>query len=850
MPQVQILEGNPGFGSQLGQALGTGLGAGISQGLADQVNKFHQQKDRLEKGRPQVDKFLTSLLKTQGQAYDSAAHDKARKFALDLFESDPNMDPFSAALLSYQRLTSPEFQPQKPTTKTQGLLKDLGENVKGATAKLARPAVGLASALGKAGDFLGGLGTKGIQALRGMTPEQVAAQNERAQALPRSTLDTSNALQNFDELTGGRGIIGENVEGDILGNVNKAIQRVTGASTLGGIPMVAAQSAEEIFKSAGFGEIGQFIGGLGGLAAAEKLGLSLAPLFQRLEKVVTRVPSAFKALNEASKVAEIPKEKIIQEAAQNLEKRGVNVLKAGEGDPAAINELQKEVNKVSDTFKTAERQNVKQLQKVREDVAKKLPKSPLEKYYAPKKEVKSRPETIAKEAERIRPLESQIKQNERRLQNLQYQILSSESAIRAGDLVPEQIRQIESKLAHDRLTHEKTLNELKNLNFEIKYGRRPMTTEDIQKQIGETFEKLREGIKNPTAEKVEAFRKGIERDREAISTAEKLAARGEIPSKPVFDEFIKIHQEYNKAYGELSKELGDFIKEKTGNKRLAKQVTNATELRHIVDEAKKIGEAKVLNQIDKRRAMREIDKPASGAFYRQMLKDLRKDVDAFQKDFFKWKQIANAEEAKVAQKGTEAIKSAGEVKEGKALGSPQKVAQEAKEAIIKPTEEKINAIAKEGNASPQEVKSFLSEIKGGWKNLEAKAKKGSVTDKDISGFTKRTAGFFPKAKSAVKWSLIIGTLQGLTEEFFGYHPSQAVLSGIIGAATGKTAGGRVGTLGLTPLVAHSIRTLFENYEADKLKKLRNSPEFNKHVQELKEKHSTSKVNRIIKKATK
>lgn len=42
MPQVQVLEGNPGFGSQLGKALGAGLSEGLSSGL----NQMLQQKQR------------------------------------------------------------------------------------------------------------------------------------------------------------------------------------------------------------------------------------------------------------------------------------------------------------------------------------------------------------------------------------------------------------------------------------------------------------------------------------------------------------------------------------------------------------------------------------------------------------------------------------------------------------------------------------------------------------------------------------------------------------------------------------------------------------------------------------
>ena len=38
------------------------------------------------------------------------------------------------------------------------------------------------------------------------------------------------------------------------------------------------------------------------------------------------------------------------------------------------------------------------------------------------------------------------------------------------------------------------------------------------------------------------------------------AARGEIPGKEVSDQFIRIHEQYNKAYKEMADELKDLIK--------------------------------------------------------------------------------------------------------------------------------------------------------------------------------------------------------------------------------------------------------------------------------------------------
>lgn len=49
MPQIQIIPGAPGFGSQLGQALGSGLGQGFSQGIAANLQNMLEQKTQQRK---------------------------------------------------------------------------------------------------------------------------------------------------------------------------------------------------------------------------------------------------------------------------------------------------------------------------------------------------------------------------------------------------------------------------------------------------------------------------------------------------------------------------------------------------------------------------------------------------------------------------------------------------------------------------------------------------------------------------------------------------------------------------------------------------------------------------------
>ena len=49
MPQIQIIPGSPGFGSQLGAALGQGLGGGINQGISFALSQMLEQKAQQQK---------------------------------------------------------------------------------------------------------------------------------------------------------------------------------------------------------------------------------------------------------------------------------------------------------------------------------------------------------------------------------------------------------------------------------------------------------------------------------------------------------------------------------------------------------------------------------------------------------------------------------------------------------------------------------------------------------------------------------------------------------------------------------------------------------------------------------
>ena len=552
------------------------------------------------------------------------------------------------------------------------------------------------------------------------------------------------------------------------------------------------------------------VGELAGAATFGAAGELVGPLLSKSLEFIKKIPRAYESLKSAVSASKgaATEEKIIEEAVKNLESRGISVVKAAEGDAKALNEIQKEAIKVSDTFKQAEKYNRKELEKVRGEKAEKLVQSPLEEYYAPKKEVKSRPETVEKEKARIAPLEALIKQNERRLLNRQYEILSAQGRLReaAATLTDIDKSRINSIINTAKIEHQKALNEIAGAKFEIKYGHPPKTTAEIKEQIAKSFEEIREGIKNPTAEKVEKLRKSLETNKEALEKAEKLVARGELPGAPVFDEYIKIKQEYVKAYGELIDELKEFVKQKKGVRAYQARVNNAEELIKVMEATREHAKASIINQIDKRKAIKTLEGP-SGALWKNLLKDVRTDVDAFKKDWIKANKISSAQEVKTAEAAKRSINTPQE--EAKILkGSEETVKEPLKEAAEK---------VKKGTATEEDVQKVATSL-----------------DKWLLRLSKVQGGFTRGA--------VIGAVQGLVEEFLDVKAPAGLIAALWpgnSASRGSAYGGSV--------IAHKVvNSIFTKTEAAKLRKLKNTPAFNERRRELEKRYSAERVNKILK----
>lgn len=882
MPRLDVIQPGYSFSSELGKALGR-AGEGFSQGIQESFKDFYRKKDNISKNFGTFQSSWRASLKDEKafDAYGRKEREDAEKYGLKLVEE--GADPHLAKFEAYKYLTDKDYrnaisgireQKEEALPKEESLnesLKRRNEEVLASERTkqfggLTKPleAMTPAEITQLPTDFVKSLpmeqqriiGQKiaqgaregvGLAYAKGLDPTGLIRGGERkfneagfqsgipqANEFNQGALTAANVAGNVVKDIGLLNLAGIATPGTPAG----ALKGAAGFGALKGAEFAAREGIGE-GRTPQMSEFAQRVGEEGALYLGAEL---IAPLLN----IVERIPGLKRTVQTAAKAGGVEEKAIIEEAANNLARRGVNVMKAAEGDAATINELQKETNRVAKSFSEAEKFNQKEVEKIRQEVAKKLPESPLEEYYAPKKEVKHRPETIAKETERLRQVNADLALANRHLKSTQRGVLEGENALRgakAEGAPPEVIQRIESMVKSNRLQHEKTLNEIRNLEFKKKYGYVPKSSEEISQQIEKSFEEMRGLIKNPNAEKLQKMTEAIERDKKVIDQTQKLIARGEIPGKPVYDEFIKIHEHYNKAYGDLAKEMKDFIKENAKIKAKAAEVKRAQELLHHVEQMKAAGEAKVLKQVDKRRVMQKLDKP-SGAFFKQQLKDLRKDVEAFQKDFFQYGKLQDINTQKVSEAAKKSIpkeKMAPKVE----LKSAEEAAQAASKAAKNPTAENTAKIDEAIGVPKGRTEGVIEQLKADAMKLGKEAKSGVVDPKKIDELSSKVMQKLKfhgrRAAKGIMNGLIIGTIQGLIEEATGYKTPQSILS-LIG---GKGLAGRGSSFGIASLVQAQVRKGFDHLHAEELKKLRNTEKFNERRKELEEKFSPSRANRIV-----
>lgn len=598
------------------------------------------------------------------------------------------------------------------------------------------------------------------------------------------------------------------------------------ASAVFGVPGMIGEAGAQAIKAAGLPDWAAELGNVGLMILTQG----------RLNKFSSSrtAEKALKKAADASKRTGKPVDAILEET-------GVNLSKVAAGDEEATNLLAKRISeipevasKVSETPK--EVYNRQAASREREVFGERLPESPLEEYYGIRerealKESRKRPETRLREEairEELAPVERQLFRDLREAKDELTSI--KRERLRAPESERFRFDEIET-IQFQRL---KEINDnLKDVQYQMKYGRARPTEAQINAQVEKHIGDVTESFKNPTPESIAKAEKVVEDDRRILESAKKILDRGELPGEINPDTFIKMQQKYLKGYQEAIAQQQRIIDGLTSTSKKTNiqkaQLKEAQDLMKLYKDRASVLEAKIINQTDNIKAMRALEKP-SGAFYKNQLKNTRKDLEIFNHDFFKRKRVV----------------SPGEEFKTKSLGKKvfsEKKAQELGQKIVN-EDPKLTAkeLAKQVGIPEKQAEKLVSEIKSTTSDVSKKVKDGTLNPADEKKFidilkkiSKTKTG---KTAIAAASGYAYGVAHALIEHISGEKPDSGLMSllksflRIPGKITGGYSAGR---------------NFFDSLQARELKeKLKDPSEAQKYIENMKKKYGSAKVKRVMK----
>lgn len=787
---VRIIEENrtPSIAQRFGRAFQS-AGEALPTAL-ESFDKAEKEKKlaiakKTARVRPEIKSLL--LLYNKNKAFDAEMIGNLESLSHKYLEQ--GFEPHEAVSAAYNDILSAPQGQNPPEEKSE-----FAKAFRGNPELLQK--LGIASEKGVLSDIGTGL-KKGGRTLVQLADFPFALAKE-SNYLGRGNFKTLTDL--YDEATEGQGI------------PTNAVERIAGGIPLG-IPGVAGTFAEEALHSSGAPESVQRAGGIVSFLAAHRI----------------KIPELKNVLGKAKKTAEATGKSTEQVLAEAQQKSGVNLEQVAAGDKEAINafkdnisEAHKVAGRVSETPKTFF--NKKAAERQREAFGAKLPESPLEEYYNIKvrdieKEASKRPETKAREQEIRTTLEPQEEKLFGELRNQKEQLNRIEKEIRTSG--PENIDRLKTLKEFQTRKYQQDLEKLKDVQYEMKYGRARPTEAEIDAQIQKSIKEFEAEIQNPTEKSKKALDRQLELDKKYLDRAGKLIERGELPGEIRPDTFIKMKDKYLQGYKSAIQKARQEIAELKGERdgaSLKKMEDNKKLVEALSNRVKRL-EADIVNQTDNIKAMRALEKP-SGAFYKNQIKSLKKDAALFEHDLFKQKMI----------------RTRGELKTEKAFEEGAKEIRKGAKAAEEPTRENIKEAAEEAGKEESEFSKALRQVREEVKGVKDKVKNGTVTPNTENAFWKKSK-LFAKGMGVAS---AIGAIQALSEESFGIKLNAAVmkrLASILGFTT----------LGTTTFSHSFVRGLFDNFQAEELKKLRgNVLEWNKYVKNMENKHGSAKVKRVLK----
>lgn len=857
---VQIFQQNPDPGTEHAQKIAQGFGGGFSQGIQQGLQA---QLQGLLSKKKEVGKIRTNIgqLVKRGEKfkYSEATQNLLEKRARELVDAGLGSAD-EASLFAFEEYNQ-GLSPWLQETKNSGLaalnekpgktsaMGSKGKEIESQTLPPSKTQIPL--------NFLNepkppGFWQRVFQGTGGGAAMQAHALEQQREAIPQS-------------IAGG-------IEGSTLGAI-KLPQPET----------EAGQIYRELFKYGGFGKtagrvqsgiekITKPTGPVGKLASAAITGTTVSAAQQMINRgeidpkelgleagIWTGLEGLFIVAPQIMRYFKKPIEDIAKKTGQTAEEILLPAIKDTEtnfqavleGDSKEINKLKNRITKEAPGAEKVSKTEKSFFDKeaaitAREAHGEKLKASPFGEYFRIEQkkaadEAKKTPEVLAKEAETKARLQPEIEKIEKsidldRKEIKEFQKLRKEASGNTAERLNLNISAKEKAI-------DKKMEELKNLRYEMKYGKKRPTEAELEIAAEKSAKELVEQIRNPTPENQKALARQLELDKQFLERAEKIKNRGEFETEYIPDEHIRIMEKYSKAYEAMIDTLKDEVRSLKGTRDVQslKRIKDNREAIKQLEARQKRHKANIVNQKDKIIALKSIEGP-SGAFFKNQIRKSKNEIKEFEKDLFAYKGKPETKpEIGTSQKGQQQIKEA-----GKQFEKMEKVGEKVAKD---PSKENINTASEATGQKPSEVKEETEKMGNLIKDRSEKVQQGKGSEKQVvetANQVNRQLSLWAKRIGKIPMNLAkgfgLGVASGLFEQYFDIKIPSSLLGALV-------PGGTTSRIGTGFAAGYGYKLVSEAYtkkESNKLRELRSKPlEYDKYVKDLRSRYKPARVNKIL-----
>ncbi len=498
--------------------------------------------------------------------------------------------------------------------------------------------------------------------------------------------------------------------------------------------------------------------------------------------VAGKVPKAMKRVENAIRMTGEKPEVIARDVAKEMKAQGV--------DASDVREVERIINDVTKSYIGPERETAKSVMETLRNIKTPEPRATAE-------ALAERPieETLEgerkKEAAKMRPLTEKEQAKRQKAQEGAEQLQTLID--RAGEDITALEGAAQDPRAKDRKLYESALRskqeELVDLQKKQKSliaiaekGVEPFSKEALKEPIEKHMAELEEAARNPEGETAKEWQRMFERDTKYIHEFESLLKKGKLPEAPYRDRYVRMLDAYQEAYSNFLKQAETSIKEKTSalegvSKRSKAYKTAAKELEYLNNAFKltrkneEINRAKAGRQLDRVSQLYALKQPGA-SITKQILKSLRPDLEAFQRDFIKQKKTMEALDQRA----------------NKLFDIKVRVLDQLlKEYAKNPTETRLRQIASEGGVELSDLNKMRSEGKKVAEQMVRDAKENVSEERFIEKAMEMIDKTLPENKFIrTVLAAVVGTeIQNALEFLVGFKVPISTISFGVGSLLGQ-----------------------------------------------------------------